>query len=134
MADEKQLIADRQKKADELRSLGVNPYANGFVVEHDIGPIVSRFGAHAPEGTNVELEKGAEPAFLAPDRFTIAGRIMAIRGFGKMSFVKLADRTGDVQVWLRKDKVSDAQWEVFKRAERGDFLGVTGAMTYTKTG
>ncbi len=131
MADERELIAERERKADELRAAGKNPYANGFVPSHTMGDIVGRF-------PNPEVpppgEKGAEPVMLSTDRWKVAGRIVAFRSFGKATFLKLRDHTGEIQVYVRKDKVGDAEFELFKKMERGDFLGAEGQAFITKTG
>ncbi|HXJ22611.1 MAG TPA: lysine--tRNA ligase [Polyangia bacterium] len=132
MADERELIEEREKKAAEIRALGGNPYANGFSPTHTTADLFSRFGdaPAPPEGG----EKGGPPALISDDHFKIAGRIVAYRGFGKAAFVKLLDRTGEIQVWVRKDLIGDAAFEIWKRAERGDFIGVVGSPTKTKTG
>src|SRR5262245_34706589 len=122
MADERELIAEREKKVAELRALGVNPYANGFTPTHTTAEIVARF-KDAPPGDGD-----------SSGRFTVAGRIVAFRSMGKMAFVKILDRTGEIQVWVRKDVVGDAAYEIWKKVERGDFIGATGPATLTKTG
>jgi lysyl-tRNA synthetase class 2 len=131
MADERELIAEREKKVAELRARGVNPYANGFVPTHTTGEIAAKFvGAQRPE----DGPKGAPPTLLSDERFRIAGRIVQMRDFGKATFVKLKDRGGELQVWMRKDLVGDAAWDIWKYAERGDFIGAEGGVTITKTG
>jgi len=132
MADENELIADRQKKVDELRGRGVNPYANGFSPTHTTGEIVSRFAGVTPPAE--AAVKGAPPAPLSDDLFQVAGRIIAYRGFGGATFVKVQDRTGEIQVWVKKDVVGDAAFETWKLAERGDFIGAEGKVVITKTG
>jgi lysyl-tRNA synthetase class 2 len=137
MADEQELIAERVRKVAELRAAGRNPYANGFVPSHTAGQVTDRF---APEVAAFAAsppppqEKGAEVALLSEDRFKVAGRIIAHRGFGKAAFVKLVDQTGQIQVHVKKDKVGDEAYEAFKRLERGDFMGASGPAFITKTG
>ena len=152
MADEKELIAERQRKAGELRQAGVNPYANGFRPSHTTGEVNQRF---APELEALAVKatealatgeggaghggaeaggKGAEPVLLSEERFRIAGRIVAYRGFGKASFVKLADREGQLQVHIKKDKIGDEAFATFRKMERGDFIGVSGPAFITRTG
>jgi lysyl-tRNA synthetase class 2 len=130
MADERELIEEREKKAAEIRALGGNPYANGFSPTHTASEIIARF-ADAPPPPEA-TEKGAPPALISDEHFKIAGRIVAYRGFGKAAFVKLLDRTGEIQVWVRKDVIGDAAFEIWKQAERGDFIGVVGSPTVTK--
>ena len=132
MADEQELIAERQRKADELREAGLNPYANDFRPDTAVASLLQRW-PEAPE-TETPTEKGAPPALLVEDRFALAGRIVALRSFGKAAFVKLRDRTGEIQVWFRKDIVGEAEFAVFKKMERGDFIGVNGGVLFTRTG
>ena len=137
MADERELIAERERKVAELRAAGRNPYANGFAPSHSAGEVTGRFAeqiaafASAPPPPQ---EKGSEPALLSEERFKVAGRIIAHRGFGKAAFVKLADHTGQIQVHVKKDKVGDEAYEAFKKLERGDFMGASGPAFITKTG
>jgi lysyl-tRNA synthetase class 2 len=63
-----------------------------------------------------------------------AGRIMALRDFGKACFAQIKDGTGQIQVYVRKDKVSPEAFEVFKLMDVGDFLGVKGPLFRTRTG
>jgi lysyl-tRNA synthetase class 2 len=132
MADERELIEEREKKAVEIRALGANPYANGFSPTHTTAELVARFGDAPPPPE--AGGKGAVPALISDEHFKVAGRIVAYRGFGKAAFVKLLDRSGEIQVWVRKDLIGDAAFEIWKRAERGDFVGVVGSPTKTKTG
>jgi lysyl-tRNA synthetase class 2 len=131
MADERELIAERERKVAELRAAGRNPYANGFAPSHTAGEIVAKFPSPGPPAPT---EKGADPVLLSDERFTIAGRIVAIRGFGKAAFLKLRDRTGELQVHVKLDKLGEAEYDLFRRMERGDFLGATGPVFITKTG
>ncbi|HVR60403.1 MAG TPA: lysine--tRNA ligase [Polyangia bacterium] len=134
MADERELIAEREKKAAEIRALGRNPYANGFEPSHAIGDVLARFAGQAPPPETGETQAGRAPALLSAEKFTVAGRIVAYRGFGKAAFVKIADRSGEIQVWVKKDQVGDAAFEVWKKVERGDFIGASGGAMFTKTG
>ncbi|HVZ89493.1 MAG TPA: lysine--tRNA ligase [Polyangia bacterium] len=131
MADERELIEEREKKAAEIRALGANPYANGFIPTHTAAEIAARFAGATPPASEPG-EKGAPPQTLTDDDFAVAGRVVAYRGFGKAAFAKLLDRTGEIQVWIRKDLIGDAAFEIWKRVERGDFIGVVGSPTITQ--
>jgi lysyl-tRNA synthetase class 2 len=133
VADEGELIAERQRKADELRALGRNPYANGFQPTHTAAEITARFPG-PPPAAEAAPGKGAEIQLLAEDRFRVAGRVVAHRGFGKAIFVKLRDRTGEIQIFVKKDRLPEADFEAFKKIERGDFIGAEGPAMFTKTG
>jgi lysyl-tRNA synthetase class 2 len=134
MADESELIGEREKKVAELRALGTNPYANGFSPQHTTADVVARFKDLTPPALDPAAPKGAAPHLLSEDRFSVAGRIVAYRGFGGATFVKILDRTGELQVWVKKDVVGEAAFEVWKKMERGDFIGATGPALFTRTG
>jgi lysyl-tRNA synthetase class 2 len=134
MADERELIAEREKKVAELRALGKNPYANGWVPTHTAADIIERFRGVTPPPEEAAAPKGTPPTMLSDERFTVAGRIVAFRGFGGATFVKILDRSGEIQVWVKKDVVGEAEFEAWKKVERGDFIGATGGALFTKTG
>src|SRR5262245_65079211 len=102
MADERELIAEREKKVAELRRLERNPYANGFSPTHTAREILDRFRGHM---ASAEAAAKASPNPLADDVFSVAGRIVDFRSFGKAAFVKILDRTDKIQVWVKKDVV-----------------------------
>src|SRR5580765_635762 len=130
MSDERELIAEREKKVEEIRALGANPYANGFTPTHTAAEIAAKFaGVEPPPPSD---DKSAPPTLISDEHFKIAGRIVAYRGFGKAAFATLLDRTGEIQVWVRKDLTGDAAFELWKKVERGDFIGVVGSPTVTK--
>ncbi|MDO8643845.1 MAG: lysine--tRNA ligase [bacterium] len=122
MAPENEFYLQRLKKLEELRKEGINPFPNGFKVSHLAGPIRERF----EKSTKEELEKIKE-------KFTLAGRIVMIRSFGKASFAVLQDRTGRLQAYIQKDSLSEEQFQIFKKADMGDFFLVTGFLFRTKT-
>lgn len=57
---------------------------------------------------------------------TIAGRMLAKRGKGKVGFADIWDRSGKMQLYIRKDVVGEDTYHIFKRSDIGDFLGITG--------
>lgn len=122
------LIEQRQKKAEQLREMGCNPYSNDFNPRHTIVSIVGHFSGA------VKPEQGKEPKPLSDLRFSIAGRIVEHRSFGKATFVKLADHTGRLQAYVRKDKVGEQAYSIFKKCENWDFIGVSGFMFFTHAG
>jgi lysyl-tRNA synthetase class 2 len=134
MADEQELIAEREKKVAELRERGVNPYANGFTPTHTSAEIAAKFAGAALPVSDAPPVKGAPPTLLSDERFAVAGRIVDYRSFGKVAFVKILDRAGKLQIWVRKDLVGDAAYETWKLVERGDFIGAVGGATITQTG
>ncbi|MBK8480315.1 MAG: lysine--tRNA ligase [Proteobacteria bacterium] len=121
------LMIPRQQKADELRALGHPPYRNDFQPTHTTREVREAVGALPADGAT-----GA--ALAAGQRFRVAGRIVEYRGFGKATFVKLADRHERLQVYLRRDVLGDDAYALFKKAESWDVIGVEGYAFVTKTG
>jgi lysyl-tRNA synthetase, class II len=122
MDETSDLIQQRMKKLEALRKEGVDPYPNRFRATHTSKEIHEVFGSKSDE----ELKSLDEV-------FGIAGRIMAIRDFGKASFVQIQDREGRIQVYLRKDIVGEEAFHSFKNVDIGDFIGVKGRIFRTKT-
>src|SRR5256714_3771307 len=114
----------REQKADLLREKGVQPYGNGIVVPHTTGFVRIR---HADDDAAQLEEDQSEP-------YGIAGRVVALRTMGKATFLSLRDRTGDLQVFVKKDKVGDQAYEVLKLTDLGDIVFARGRAMRTKTG
>jgi lysyl-tRNA synthetase class 2 len=125
MSDERELIAERERKVAELRQAGQNPYANGFSPKHTTGDVRAWF-ASAPAA--------AEGGRASSERFSVAGRIVALRSFGKAAFAKLRDRAGEIQIWVKQDAVGEKTFGLWRMMERGDFVGAAGTPVLTKTG
>ncbi|HEX9242102.1 MAG TPA: lysine--tRNA ligase [Anaeromyxobacter sp.] len=122
-ATEREIIAQRQKKAEALRALGVNPFGNGHAPRHLAQELRDRYG-----------EAPAEEIAKAPGDWSVAGRVLAERPFGKAAFLKVRDRTGDIQVWLKKDRLSERDFAIYKQLDVGDVVAATGPATRTRTG
>ncbi len=118
-----ELVQQRIKKLDTLRKNGIDPYPNDFRVTHTSGELHESFGSFSDE----ELKS-------VGDTYRLAGRIIAIRDFGKASFIHVQDRKGRIQAYLRRDIVGDAALQVFKACDIGDFVGLEGKIFRTKTG
>ncbi len=118
-----ELVQQRIKKLDALRKNGIDPYPNDFRVTHTSGELHESFGSFSDE----ELKS-------VGDTYRLAGRIIAIRDFGKASFIHVQDRKGRIQAYLRRDIVGDAALQVFKACDIGDFVGLEGKIFRTKTG
>jgi lysyl-tRNA synthetase class 2 len=116
------LMAARRKKLDDLREAGVNPYANNFKPTHTTADVNARFGDKSRE----ELEGNEES-------FALAGRIMAVRVFGKAAFFVLQDRGGRLQFFVSKNDVGEETYKLFKSFDAGDIVGAVGTPFRTKT-
>jgi lysyl-tRNA synthetase class 2 len=122
MDDTSDLIQQRIKKLETLRRAGIDPYPNDFRVTHTSRDIHETFDSLSDE----ELKSAGET-------FSLAGRIMAIRDFGKASFIQIQDREGRIQVYLQKDIVGESAFQLFKALDIGDFIGLEGKLFRTKT-
>jgi lysyl-tRNA synthetase, class II len=122
-ATEREMVAQRERKAEALRALGVDPFGNGHVPRHSAQELVRRHG-DAP----------AEEIAKDPGAWSIAGRVLAVRSFGKAAFLRVRDGSGEIQVWVKKDRVGERGFEIFKLLDIGDIVAAEGPATRTKTG
>ncbi len=124
MSETRESDQQEQRRAnfDELVRLGVDPYPHAFARSHTIHDLVSQFG----EKTGPELE--------APRVETAtAGRILAMRTFGKANFLVLSDGRSRIQVYVRQDALPERAFQIFKLLDFGDFVGVSGHLFRTRT-
>ena len=112
----KQIIDHRKDKLGELRKRGINPYPSKFNPTHLSESIKSNYSEL--EGENVVL----------------AGRIMSLRKMGKVSFFRIFDKEGGIQIFIKKDDIGSESYENFKLLDIGDFVGIEGSVFTTKTG
>ena len=122
MSSEVEQIAQRQAKLEELIGLGVVPYPNRFPRTATVSALVE---AHSPkDGPTLEAER---PETVA------AGRILSMRSFGKANFLVLSDGLQRIQAYVREDSVPALDFQIFKRLDFGDQIGVEGRVFRTKT-
>src|SRR5256886_4512872 len=114
----------REEKARDLRARGQHPYGNDVQVGTTTEHVREVHGADTAEA----LENDDTPAY------SIAGRVIAIRTMGKETFLPLRDRTGDLQAFIKKDKVGEPAYEALKLLDLGDIAWVRGRAMRTKTG
>ncbi len=127
---------DRRKKLDALRELGVNPYANRYEAPRPIADVLREFAKKNPQAAPAEGdEAAAAPAeSVRVEGVRVAGRVMALRDHGKSIFLELKDRTGRMQVYLRKNDIGDEAFEKLGLVDLGDFLGADGDVDKTRKG
>jgi len=123
MDESSELIQQRIRKIEAMRAQGIEPFPNDFKVSHISKEIHEALDSKSDE----ELKTSAETV-------RIAGRIIAIRDFGKASFIQIQDRSGKIQAYIRKDVVGDKDFQLFKTFDIGDLMGVEGKVFRTKTG
>ncbi|AQW21743.1 lysine--tRNA ligase [Lentilactobacillus curieae] len=117
-----QLIVRRQKM-NELREEGIDPFGHRFE-RTDLA-----------QGLHDEFEDADKDELMDMDKkVTIAGRMMSKRGKGKVGFADLRDRSGKIQIYVRKDIVGEDVYHIFKRSDIGDHLGISGQLIKTDMG
>ena len=117
------IFEERRKKADDLRELGVPLYPAGYQVSITASEALRRFG-----------DMDAQTLEEKRETFSMAGRIVALRDFGKASFIHIMDRSGRIQAYIRKDKIGEESFKTFKLMDIGDFIGIEGSFFRTRTG
>ena len=118
-----QLIVRRQK-LDELRENGIEPFGMRKFDRQDLARSLNeKYSQDDKDELDKELPKTK-----------IAGRMLAKRGKGKVGFADLYDRTGKIQIYVRKDIVGEDNYKIFKKSDIGDFLGIDGEVMKTDTG
>lgn len=127
MADDKQidegkLIAERRRKLDALRESG-NAYPNDFRRNALADELHATYGEH----DNEHLEE-------EPVEVSVAGRMLVKRVMGKASFIKLSDRSGQIQVRLERDRLPEGVYQGFKKWDVGDVVAARGHLFKTQTG
>jgi lysyl-tRNA synthetase class 2 len=113
MDDTNSLIEQRKAKLAALRAKGIDPFKNKFTP----GETCQHARGNYAEGREV----------------AVAGRITAQRDMGKSVFIDVCDQSGRVQCYAQKQTLGDAQFDIFKHLDLGDFIGATGKMFRTKT-
>jgi lysyl-tRNA synthetase class 2 len=126
--DENKLIAERRAKLAQLRAVAAVPgeaasaFPNDFRRDSLAGQLHNAFG-----------DRSAEWLEANPARVQVGGRMLSKRVMGKASFAKIADRTGEIQLFLQQERVGVATHEAFKSWDLGDIIGASGVLFRTKT-
>jgi lysyl-tRNA synthetase class 2 len=122
MSLEDDLLAQRLRRVREIQELGFRPYGQRFDFTHTIPVILAGYSSKTAE------ELADKP------QVRIAGRIATIRLMGKAGFMHLVQSGERLQVYVRKDAVSENEYKLFEKLEAGDIVGVDGYLFRTRTG
>ncbi len=117
-----QLFAQRVAKLERLRAHGIDPYPATFHRTHTAAEARAAFEAAESAGR----ETGPV--------VTVAGRVGVPRGFGRLTFLDLRDGSGRIQAQFTRDHLGAERYGLLRDLDAGDFLGVRGALTRTRTG
>ncbi|WP_027339574.1 lysine--tRNA ligase [Halonatronum saccharophilum] len=116
--DLNELMVERRKKLAALEEAGVEAYSNDFRRDSIIEDLLDNF----EEGSSDE------------EVFKVAGRIMALRDHGKSSFADIADMSGRIQVYVKKNKIGEEAYNLFTSLNIGDHIGIEGSLFKTRSG
>lgn len=122
MTQAKDVITKRREKVETIKAEGIELFPNDFKITHTVAKIRAAIEADDSQMSagNVEIRA--------------AGRMMAVNRFGKSAFIRFRDRTGQMQAYIRQDRVGEEAYEFFRKLDIGDFIGLKGTMFATKTG
>lgn len=111
-------VQNRIEKTHKIEEHGWLPFGRRFLWTHHAADVNEQFDDLAEKETEVKM----------------AGRLMAIRGHGKTCFMDMQDRTGRLQVYVRKDVIGEENYALIKLLDLGDTVGVTGTIFRTHMG
>lgn len=113
----------RRQKMEDLRAMGVDPFGQAYKRTHKSGQIRAEY-------ENCSKEELADKAV----NVKIVGRIMTKRRQGKAGFMHIQDLDGKIQIYVRKDEIGEEQYEIFKKSDIGDIVGIEGQVMKTDHG
>jgi lysyl-tRNA synthetase class 2 len=122
MEELSELLMQRRRKVDALWAAGINPYPNDFKPLHTSADLLTAYG-------DVRTIEDNETRI-----FTVAGRIIARRSFGKAAFIQVQDHKGRMQLYVKQNSIGPEEFERFESLDIGDIIGATGRPFRTKTG
>jgi len=122
MTSQEEQVQQRQSNLDAIAALGVEIYPRRFDRRHTISELVDAYGQRSHdelEGDRIET--------------ITAGRILAMRAFGKANFLVLSDGRAKIQVYIRQDSMPELDFRIYKLLDFGDWVGVEGRLFRTRT-
>ena len=120
--EDNDLLKVRLEKIAALKAAGTDLYPNDAKPQNTTDRILQEYGGMDSDGLAKLTQK-----------FSLAGRLMAIRSFGKAAFVKIQDRKGQLQCYIAKNILSEQDFSIFKKLDIGDIIYVSGKLFRTKT-
>ncbi len=123
MDEKNELFKKRREKMQSLQDMGVDLYPNDVNITTTTKSVIARF-----DGMDNEGLLGVE------EKVALAGRLMAVRNFGKAAFISIQDRDGRIQGYIARDKVGKDSYGIFKKFDVGDIVFLSGGLLKTKTG
>ena len=118
-----ELVRVRLEKTENLRNKGIDPYPRNYERTHTATDAIQQFESAEFSGDH-EFDL---------DQVSIGGRIIAMRGMGRVTFCDILDGTGSIQAMFRSNTLGD-EYATLRELDIGDWVGVTGQMIRTRTG
>lgn len=118
METDSQLLKQRREKLDKLMEMGIDPYPPRCNRTHYIQDLWDNEKDFSEQALNV----------------SIVGRINAKRRQGKIGFTNISDISSKIQIFVKQDELGEANYELFKMLDLGDFIQVDGKVIHTQTG
>ena len=118
----REIIAERQAKAESLRASGIDPYPQRTGRTHTIDDAIEIFNSHDQQSPDTD-----------GPRVTVAGRIAALRNMGRIAFIDLEDDTGQIQILASKRALGES-WDQLDTFDLGDFLESSGPLIRSRRG
>jgi lysyl-tRNA synthetase, class II len=122
MSLEDELVEQRMKRMSEIEALGFRPYGQRFDFTHTIPEILREYSVKTAE------ELADKP------QVRVAGRMQTPRRMGKAGFIPLMQWGEKLQIYIRKDAVSENEYKLYELLDTGDIIGVEGYLFRTRTG
>ncbi len=122
MSEEHSQVAQRKKKVSALREIGIEPYGNRFEDKTSLHEITTQYGSTPKADLDTKNI-----------HFQVAGRIVSLRRFGKAAFAHLRDASGQLQIYFKKNILTETGNAIFDKLDIGDTLGINGRLFRTKT-
>ena len=113
----------RRQKMQDLIDKGIDPFGHAFTRTHRSADLKKLYG----DKTKEELQELNVEA-------SVAGRIMTKRRMGKLGFMHIQDRDGQIQIVVNKGVVGEEVYEIFKASDIGDIVGIKGEVVKTDSG
>jgi len=114
------MTEQRLDSLNRIRSRGINPYPHSYHPSHTIQESIALFIGHEAEASHYSV--------------SLAGRVMARRSMGKMTFLDIRDSSGKVQLCFRYDSLGQEKYEFLDELDIGDIMGAEGKLFRTRTG
>jgi lysyl-tRNA synthetase class 2 len=118
---EDELYSQRVQRIAEIEALGFQPYGHRFDFTHTIPQILAEYRDKPAEALEPRVQ------------VRVSGRVMTVRRMGKAGFAHLLQNGEQLQIYVRKDAVSEREFALYQLLDLGDLIGVEGYLFRTKT-